>query len=100
MKANFAEWPNAVVVQGIVPDVLTSLPVDRVAFIHVDLNCAAPERAALEYYWERLSPRELMLFDDYTYLGQQCQGDALDDDARQLGATVLSLPTGQGLIIR
>ncbi len=100
VRANFAEWPNAIVVHGTVPDVLPSLPVSSVALLHIDLNCAGPERAALEYFWDRLSPGALVLFDDYTYLGQQCQGDAIDEAARQLGTTVLSLPTGQGLIIK
>lgn len=100
VQANFAEWPSAIVVQGTVPDVLPRLPVSSVALLHIDLNCAGPERAALEYFWDRLSPGALVLFDDYTYFGQQCQGDAIDEAARQLGATVLSLPTGQGLIIK
>jgi hypothetical protein len=47
VRANFAEWQNAVVVQGIVPDVLSALEIGDVAFLHIDLNCAHPERAAL-----------------------------------------------------
>jgi hypothetical protein len=48
IRANYAEWPGVRIVQGAVPDVLAHLPVDRVAFLHLDMNCAAPERAALE----------------------------------------------------
>ena len=56
VRGNFAEWPNAIVVQGVVPDILTEVPVDRVAFMHIDMNCAYPEKAALEFFWSRLSP--------------------------------------------
>lgn len=100
VRANYAEWPNAMIVQGAVPDVLPSLPVRSIALLHIDLNCAYPERAALEYFWDRLSSGALVLFDDYTYLGQQCQAVAIDEAARLLGTTALSLPTGQGLIIK
>ncbi|MBI3681237.1 MAG: class I SAM-dependent methyltransferase [Acidobacteria bacterium] len=101
VHANYAEWPNAIVVQGAVPDILPALNIASLAFLHLDLNCASPERAALEFFWNRLSHGAVVLLDDYAYLGHQCQADAIDDLARQLGvAEVLSLPTGQGLIIR
>ncbi|HWQ52673.1 MAG TPA: TylF/MycF/NovP-related O-methyltransferase [Bryobacteraceae bacterium] len=100
VRANFAEWPNAVVVKGAVPEVLPSLGGERVAYLHIDMNCAHPERAALEYFWERLSPGGFVLFDDYAYTGADCQADAIDAAARELGARVLALPTGQGLIVR
>lgn len=100
VRANYAEWPNAVVVQGAIPEVLPSVPGGSVAFLHIDLNCAEPERAALEHFWPRLSAGAPILFDDYSYLGHQCQAAAIDAAARRLGANVLSLPTGQGLIIK
>jgi hypothetical protein len=99
-RANFAEWPNAVVAPGAVPEVLPSIGIGRVAFLHIDMNCAAPERAALEYFWDRLSPGAFVLFDDYAYAGADCQGEAIDAAARELGANLLALPTGQGLIVR
>jgi len=100
VRANFAEWPAAVVVQGAVPEVLPTLNISEVAFLHIDLNCAAPERAALEYFWDRLTPGAVVLLDDYGYLGQDCQRQAIDSAAESLGFEVLSLPTGQGLILK
>jgi hypothetical protein len=100
VRANFAEWPEAVVVEGTVPAVLKTFDAGQMAFLHLDMNCAYPERAALEYFWERLAPGAFVLLDDYSYGEYECQKDAIDDAARGLGAEVLSLPTGQGLIIR
>lgn len=100
VRANFAEWPNAVVVQGVIPDVLATLDTGPVAFLHIDMNCAFPERAALEFFWERLSPGAFVLLDDYAYTGHECQAAAIDEAARARSAQVLSLPTGQGLIIK
>jgi hypothetical protein len=51
VRRNFAEWPNAVIVQGVVPDILPTISTNQVAFLHIDMNCAYPERAALEYFW-------------------------------------------------
>jgi hypothetical protein len=100
VRANFAEWPNAVVVPGTVPDILPTLDIDSVAFLHLDMNCAYPERAALEYFWERLSPGAFVLLDDYAYHGYESQREAIDAVAQSRGFNVLSLPTGQGLIVK
>jgi Methyltransferase domain len=100
IRANFAEWPNAIVVQGAVPEILERVEFGAVAFLHIDMNCALPERSALEFFWDRLSPGAVILLDDYAYYGHDCQRDAIDAAARVRGAEVLSLPTGQGMIVR
>ena len=99
-RRNFAEWPGAVVVQGAVPDILQSVPSTEVAFLHLDMNCAYPERAALEFFWDRLSPGAIVLLDDYAYAGYEQQTIAMDSAADALGVDILSLPTGQGLIVK
>ncbi|PWU00845.1 MAG: methyltransferase [Terriglobia bacterium] len=99
-RRNFAEWVNAIVVAGPVPDILPSLEIERVAFLHIDMNCAYPERSALQYFWDRLSPGALVLFDDYANHEYRHQKQSLDEAARSLGTEILSLPTGQGLAIR
>jgi hypothetical protein len=100
VRGNFAEWSSAVIVQGVVPEVLFRLPSGQVAFLHLDMNCAYPERAALEFLWQRLSPGAIVLLDDYAYFGHDRQMRAIDEAARRLGVTVLALPTGQGMIVK
>ena len=78
IRANFAEWPNAIVVPGAVPEILERVDFRAVAFLHIDMNCALPEQRALEFFWDRLSPGGIVLFDDYTYNGHDCQREALD----------------------
>jgi len=97
---NFAEWPNARIVQGVIPEILPHVHVERIAFLHIDLNCAAPECAALEYFWSRLPTGALVLLDDYAYFGHEEQASAMEQTARKLGAEILCLPTGQGMIRR
>lgn len=100
IRANFAAWPNVRIIPGRIPDTLASVDAPQVAFLHLDLNCALPEREALRYFWPRLSPGGVVLLDDYCYRGHESQGDAIDELARELSAHVLALPTGQGLIMR
>jgi hypothetical protein len=83
-----------------VPNVLPEANTDCVAFLHIDMNCAYPEQQALEYFWNRLAPGALVLLDDYAYYGYDCQRESMDNLGRILGFSVLSLPTGQGLIVK
>jgi hypothetical protein len=100
VRANYSEWPGVQIVPGAVPDVLSTLAIDRVAFLHIDMNCAYPEKAALEYFWDALSPGAMVLFDDYAYFGYESLTRQIDEAVQAFGAQVLSLPTGQGLIVK
>lgn len=100
VRANYRQWPRAIVVPGTVPQILASIPDERAAFVHIDLNCAAPEAAALEYFWSRLSQGGLVLLDDYAYANCEHQGDLLDQTAQRLGTSIMALATGQGLLLK
>jgi hypothetical protein len=100
VRANFAQWPRARIVVGSVPETLAQVTATRIAYLHLDMNCAPPETAALAFFWDRLVAGAPVLLDDYAYLGYGAQKLAMDDFARTHGVTVCSLPTGQGLIIR
>ena len=64
----FSGKPYVKVIKGIVPDVLHEVAPERVAFLHVDMNSAAPELAALEFLWDRISPGAPIIFDDYGWM--------------------------------
>jgi Macrocin-O-methyltransferase (TylF) len=100
VRANFAEWPNAVVVPGVVPEILATLDVAQVAFLHLDLNCAAPEAAALEHFWPLMPAGAVVLMDDYAHHGVAAQKKSIDQWAHSIRCGILSLPTGQGLIVK
>jgi hypothetical protein len=100
VRRNFSPWKNVRIVPGAVPDVLATVDIPSVAFLHLDMNCAYPERAALEFFWDRMPPGATVLLDDYCYMDREEQGESIRDVVRRFGMEVLSLPTGQGLIIR
>lgn len=100
VRQNFSEWPRAVIVQGRIPDTLEAIDSEQLAYIHIDLNCAEPEYQAAKALWPKLSDGGLVLLDDYAYAGYRAQKLKMDEFARELGVEILSLPTGQGLILK
>jgi hypothetical protein len=100
VEKNFAEWKNAVIVKGVVPEVLSSLDISKVAFLHLDLNCAYPEIEAMNYFWDKLVAGGVVVLDDYSYHGYEAQTEAHNKFAATKGIPILCLPTGQGIIIK
>jgi hypothetical protein len=100
VRENFSEWRNVEIVVGPIPETLHAITSERIAFLHLDLNCSPPEVAAMEALWDRLVPGAFVLLDDYAYSGYRPQKLGIDRFARSHGIAVLSLPTGQGLILK
>lgn len=98
--ATFAPWPNAMVVKGEIPDILSEVTPDRVCYLSIDLNCVEPSIAAAEHFWPLLTSGAAMVLDDYGFLVFRDQQLAFDDFARRHDVPLLSLPTGQGLVIK
>lgn len=98
--ANFAQWRNVRIVVGAIPDTLPQVTAASIAYLHLDMNCAPPEVAAAEHFWDRLLPGAPVLLDDYAYLGYGAQKAALDAFAARKGVAICSLPTGQGLMLK
>ena len=96
----FAPFRNARIIKGRVPETLAQIASERVGYASIDMNSAAPEIAAGEFLWPRLVAGALVVLDDYgwrTHIGQKKAWDAF---AERRGIRILSLPTGQGLMIR
>jgi hypothetical protein len=100
VRANFSQWRNQRIIVGAVPETLDQVDADAVAFLHIDMNCAPPEVAALRHFWPRLSPGAVVLLDDYANRGRDEQRVAMDGVASELGVQICTLPTGQGLLIK
>lgn len=99
-KRNFAPFPKAQLVRGTVPETLATVKIDRVAYLHLDMNIAHPERAAIEHFWPKLAPSAVVMLDDYGHSGYEEQRQTMDDFAAKVGVRIATLPTGQGMIIK
>ena len=100
--------PNRVTfVRGSLPGALTSDVVSRVAnkgsigFLHIDMNNSVPEVAAMSAFYPLVASGGVVLLDDYAYRGYEYQKAKMDDYCDSVGCDrPISLPTGQGLIIK
>lgn len=97
--SNFSEWKNVHVIKGAVPASLPQCAANKIAYLHLDMNCSAPETAAFNFFWDKLVPGAFILLDDYAYAGLREQKLGMDKCAAMKGVKVLSLPTGQGLVV-
>ncbi len=97
----FSAYPQVRLVKGLIPDVFARDCPDRIAYLHIDLNQAPAEVAALEHLFDRMVPGAILILDDYEWSGfyrpQKLAEDAWFDARRY---RVMPLPTGQGLVIK
>jgi hypothetical protein len=99
-RRNFEPFPNAQLVRGRIPESLTAVDIDQVSYLSLDLNIEYPERAALEFFWPKLVPGAIVVFDDYGWLPHHAQRDSHDAFALSQGVEIFTLPTGQGLLVK
>lgn len=97
---NFSPYPNAHLIRGAIPDTLADVQIDRVSYLSIDMNVVAPEIAAIRHFWEKLTPGAPVILDDYGWLGYVPQKEAMDEFAATVGCRILTLPTGQGLLLK
>ena len=100
VQKNFAEWENVQIIAGAIPETLAAVTAERIAYLHLDMNCTPPEVAAFEHFWHRLVPGAFVLLNDCAYKGFEPQKIAMDGAARAVDVQIMSLPTGQGLMIK
>jgi len=98
--ATFRAFANVEIIRGPVPETLAQVNSEKVCYLSIDMNCAAPERAALEFFWDKLTSGATVVLDDYGWKGFEAQKTSADEFAAARGVQVLALPTGQGLIFK
>ncbi len=99
VKKTFSGF-NVEIIRGTVPDTLSAVKAERVAYLSIDMNCMEPEIAAAEFFWDKLSSGAVIVLDDYGWNPHISQKRAFDVFAAARGVQVLALPTGQGMIIK
>lgn len=99
-RKNFEPYPNMHLVRGRVPDTLADAGVGDVAYLSIDMNVAQAELEAIKYFWPKLVPGAPVVLDDYGWADHRSQKVVMDQFAQEVGVQILTMPTGQGLIIK
>ncbi|MEP7165053.1 MAG: glycosyltransferase [Ferruginibacter sp.] len=96
----FAAFPFVKIIKGTVPGTLEEVKSEKIAFLSVDMNSVVPEIAALDHFWDKLSKGGMIVLDDYAFVTCDLQYKAHNEWAKEKGIKILTLPTGQGLIVK
>jgi O-methyltransferase len=99
--STFASFHGARIIAGSIPETLEQVETEGVCYLSIDMNCTEPEIAAMKFFWRKLVPGAVVLLDDYAFSEPyRPQKQAFDSLAKELGFEILSLPTGQGMIVK
>ncbi|MEM5581802.1 TylF/MycF/NovP-related O-methyltransferase [Roseibium sp. AS2] len=99
-KRNFSPFPNAKLIQGALPGTLALAPLDKIAYLSVDLNHAKYEKEVIEELWDKLSKSAIVLIDDYAFQSNEEQYEMWNEFASKKGCSILTMPTGSGVLIK
>ena len=101
IQKTFENIKHIKIIKGIIPNTLKEILTDKIAFISIDLNNAAPEIATIQFVWDKLVDGGMVLIDDYAYSPRyHVQRERWDEWANKNKVEILALATGQGLIIK
>lgn len=88
----------AELIRGEVPHSL--IPVEKVAYLSLDMNGVDAERGAIEFFYPRMVSGGVIYLDDYGWFRYKEQKKMFDTFFADKPETILQLPTGQGLIVK
>jgi O-methyltransferase len=100
VQAKFEGYAQVHVIKGAVPGSLEGNSPERIAYLHIDMNQAPAEVAALDALFDRVVPAGIVILDDYEWLAYRQQKLAEDEWFDRRGYRVMPLPTGQGLVVK
>ena len=81
------------------PDLITEVKIGHLPSYWREVS-AYPELKAIEYFWDKLVKGAFVVLDDYAWITCEPQKEVFDKFAIEKGFEILTLPTGQGLIIK
>jgi SAM-dependent methyltransferase len=98
-KYNLRNFENVEYFKGWIPSRFSDVEYETFSFVHIDVDIYEPTKDSLEFFWKRLTPGGVLICDDYGFANCPGARKAMDDFFA--GVTVIiSLPTGQGMVIK
>ena len=97
----FSNYSNVKIIKGMIPKSLRNVSINKVSYLSMDMNNAFAEMEAIKFFWDKIVNHGIVLLDDYaTHDGFKEQKISWDEFAKDKNFEILTLPTGQGLIIK
>jgi len=100
VRKKFEGYHQVKIFKGNIPEVFEAQSPASIAYLHIDLNEAQAEIAALDALFERVVPGGVVILDDYEWSPYRSQKIAEDPWFEERRYRVFPLPTGQGIVIK
>ena len=91
---------NLEIIQGYLPHTLSKVKIDKISFLSIDLNSYKPEIECMNFLWDRIIKGGIIVLDDYAFPGCESQFLNHNEFIKTKDKEILTLPTGQGLIVK
>jgi O-methyltransferase len=95
-----SEYPSINYHKGWIPNCLSELYVEKVKFVHIDLDLYEPIIGALEYFYPKLATGGVIVCDDYGSLYWPGAQKAVEEFALNNSLQFVALSTGQAMFIK
>ena len=100
VRSKFDAYSQVRIFKGPIPEVFDGQSPEAIAYLHIDLNEAPAEVAALESLFDRVVPGGIVILDDYEWSAYRGQKLAEDPWFEARKYRVFPLPTGQGIVLK
>jgi len=99
-KKNLKIFKNVHFHTGYIPDTFDDSSPQQISYLHIDLNSAKATLAALQFFYDRLSPNGIILFDDYGWVEYDSTRSTVDYFLSRKDGEFLKMPTGQSVFFK
>ena len=96
---NLEKFKCYTLLTGWIPERFPEVDDRQFCFVHIDVDLYQPTLDSLSFFYTRLNPRGVMLFDDYGF--RSCPGArrAIDEFLENKPENAVLVPTGQAFVI-
>jgi hypothetical protein len=100
VRTYLADYNNCVFHQGIFPETAEEVSDRRFCFVHVDADLYQSVKDSCEFFYPRLTPGGVMIFDDYGFWAQAGSKKAVDEFLADRPEYPCYLQSGQCILIK
>lgn len=100
VAALLAEFPFCELVKGWIPQSLVAAESHRFRFLHIDVDLYEPTLGSLEFFYPRMNPGGVILFDDHGFADCPGARRAANEFFADKPEQVIDLATGQGFVVK
>ncbi|MEQ9116118.1 MAG: TylF/MycF/NovP-related O-methyltransferase [Rickettsiales bacterium] len=96
----FKNFKNVKIVKGSAPKSIEKVNINKLSFIHLDMNSWMAEIGVLEKMWDKIEIGGIILLDDFGLYSHRSQKEKELIWFNKKNHSPLELPTGQAIIIK